>query len=365
MNSNKILIITSEFPPQPGGIGNHAYQLALALYRSGSIVSVLCDDRSKDGKEEKDFDNLLPFLVRRISSKRLRLRTYFYRIRIAIKMERDQELILLSGKFSLWTGGLLKIFSRKKFIAVVHGSELRLPNPMARKLTEYCLKQFDSVIAVSHYTHSLINHLHLKNSHVIFNGFEEVKVTPRTSEIAGPLQVITVGNVTPRKGQQNVIKALPMLKQAFPGITYHVVGIPTYRDSLQELAKGLGVSDALVFHGRVDEEKKWQLLKQAHVFVMLSEQTTSGDVEGFGIAILEANSLGLPALGSKGCGIEDSIKDGYSGKLLNPGVDFELVENLKEICDNYAVYAKNALQWSESFSWKHIGKEYLNVLHKI
>ena len=53
------------------------------------------------------------------------------------------------------------------------------------------------------------------------------------------------------------------------------------------------------------------------VFVMLSSPTSTGDVEGFGIAIIEANALSLPSIGAKDCGIEDAleIRDGIYGIL--------------------------------------------------
>ena len=51
----KILFITSELPPQPGGIGTHAHQLAKYLSRTYQIT-VLADQRSGAGEEERIFD---------------------------------------------------------------------------------------------------------------------------------------------------------------------------------------------------------------------------------------------------------------------------------------------------------------------
>ena len=71
MNSNNILFISSEFPPQPGGIGNHAYNLADSLHSEGKHVTVLTDVRSNNGAPEKDFDNQLKFDVQRIKRRKL------------------------------------------------------------------------------------------------------------------------------------------------------------------------------------------------------------------------------------------------------------------------------------------------------
>ena len=58
MNSDikSILLITSEFPPQPGGIGNHAYYLALYLSKKGYEVQVIADQRDEDNSDEIEFD---------------------------------------------------------------------------------------------------------------------------------------------------------------------------------------------------------------------------------------------------------------------------------------------------------------------
>ncbi len=162
------------------------------------------------------------------------------------------------------------------------------------------------------------------------------------------------------KGQHNVIKALPLLLKHYPDLKYHIVGIPTEKERLEKLALNLGVEEAIVFFGKVSEEEKIELLQQADVFVMLSETTQTGDSEGFGIAILEANALGIPAIGALGCGIEDAIKDGVSGKLINNKDPKQFAMALEEILNNYETYSQNAKIWSQDFTWEKVIKSYLN-----
>ena len=47
---------------------------------------------------------------------------------------------------------------------------------------------------------------------------------------------------------------------------------------------------------------------KSDIFIMMSEMTESGDVEGFGIAIIEANSLGLPSIGTLGSVLKMLLK---------------------------------------------------------
>ena len=360
----KTVILTSEFPPQPGGIGNHAFHLANGLQANGFDVKLICDTRSEDGEEERSFDKGLSFEVIRIPRNKIIFLSYLNRISKAFSLTRKSEMVISSGKFSLWLGAFLSLFFKRQFVAIIHGSEVLLSNKILRKITDQSLKRFDKVIAVSNYTKSLVSNLNIKDICVIPNGFE-MKLPFNLEVKTKPVPVlITVGNVTQRKGQHNVINALPLLLRKYPDLKYHIVGIPTEQPKLEKLALNLGVESSVVFFGKVTEDFKLELLQEADIFVMLSESTKQGDVEGFGIAILEANALGIPAIGAKGCGIEDAIEEGFSGKLVDNKDSEQIVNALEEILDNYETYSKQAKTWSMDFTWERVIEEYLEVLNE-
>ncbi len=365
-NSKKILILTSEFPPQPGGIGNHAYHLAFQLQQKGYQITVIADIRSKDGNEERVFDAALPFKVYRATRRKIILFTYLRRIWIYKKLAGKQSIIIASGKFPLWLVGLDPFLSKEKKYVVIHGSEVNLQG-FYKKLTDIALQGFNQIVAVSNFTKSLVHNLKLKNIHVIPNGFMKPYIKPekaikKSQRNSFPI-LITVGNVTERKGQLNVIKALPQLLKSYPDVQYHIVGIPTEQPVFEKSASELKVLNCITFHGNVSEEKKQQLLHESDIFVMLSNSTATGDVEGFGIAILEANALGLPAIGSMHSGISDAIKEGESGRLV-PSKDMDaFVKAIKEIWVDYDRYQVQAVAWSKQFNWSIIIKKYMAILN--
>ena len=121
--------------------------------------------------------------------------------------------------------------------------------------------------------------------------------------------------------------------------------------------------DCITFHGNVSEEKKQQLLHKSDIFVMLSNSTAIGDVEGFGIAIIEANAFGLPAVGSIHSGIADAIRDGESGKLVPSKNMDAFVEAIQEIWGDYDRYQIQAVTWSNQFNWSIIIQKYMAILN--
>lgn len=365
----KILFFSSEFPPLPGGIGNHACQLAQALNDSGHSVTVLTDHRSVESEaEEKAFDRSLPFVVVRVQRYRHAWQTYLTRVLQAVQLlcREEPEAVLASGRFPLWlAAGLSLFFPRPRYFAIVHGSEIGAGSGRERALTRWSLSRFAGIIAVSQFTKTLLDAARPGLPvRVIPNGFtplaaERPESAPR---LKGRPALITVGNVSRRKGQHNVIRALPQIRALFPEAHYHMVGIPSEQAAVMQLAAELNVADAVTFHGAVSQEALPRLLAGSDIFLMLSERLPNGDVEGFGIAILEGNDFGLPAIGANDCGIADAIRDGYSGRLVSPHDPQAVCEALQDIIENYQSYSAQAREWAEGFLWERVIERYLEVL---
>ncbi|WP_223033970.1 glycosyltransferase family 4 protein [Hanstruepera marina] len=360
-----ILIITSEFPPLPGGIGNHAYNLALQLQHSGYEVTLMADQRDPNPEVEVAFDDKLPFKVHRIAIKNKRIFMYVKRLQLARQLLKHQDVVIVSGKFSLWLGGLVKSLYQIPWLAVIHGSEVNFAQPLLKNSINRALKRMDHIIAVSQYTKSLVAHLPLRAVTVIPNGFNPTdwkQAMGGNEPLKGNPSLLTVGNVTERKGQLQVIKQLPAVLAQYPEAHYHCVGFPTEKNSVINAAKQLGVVDKLTFHGHVSHEALERFYKGTDCFVMLSTETQSGDVEGFGIAILEANYFGLPAIGTRGFGITDAIVDGETGRLIDTQNDQALVKALQGILEQRKFYQKSARLWAEQHDWKKVVKDYIKVI---
>jgi phosphatidylinositol alpha-1,6-mannosyltransferase len=110
-----------------------------------------------------------------------------------------------------------------------------------------------------------------------------------------------------------------------------------------------------------DKEELAMAYKTADVFIMLSENQTDGDVEGFGIAILEANYFELPAIGAKGCGIEDAIQSGINGELVDGNSAKEIEDSLKKILGNKAAYTSQLSDWVKKHDWNMLVEKFIDT----
>jgi len=367
----KILIITSEFPPNVGGIGNHGYNVALNLARKGHQVTVIADSLVQPKTVLKDFEDLQPFEIEWIPRYKFPIWTYIKRILLAWRFAKYHEVILCSGKFSLWTGGFIHFLKRKKSIfAVVHGSELDLKNKWLKKLTDWSLSKMKEIISVSNYTAQYLPKHILENIpiSIVPNGitcdeFSEALKEEKKKLLGNP-SIITLGNVSQRKGQMNVINALPLLLKKFPQIHYHIVGKPSEKLKMETKAKQLGVQEHITFHGMVSRNELMELLHGSDIKAMLSNHTESGDFEGFGIAVLEANIFGVPAIGSKNSGIADAIDQAKTGFLIEPH-DAEALEiAIQNIMDHYPTLSDASKIWANNHDWSILIQQYESVAER-
>jgi len=360
----KILLISSEFPPGPGGIGYHAYSLCVSLVEIGIEIVVMSSADFVSINEVEAFDKIQKFEI--IRYPRIGWRTYFQRFKMTYNYLKNNQIdcIVLTGKFSLWQGWFVKkIFKNQKTLAILHGSEVNLKNGFLRKFTHNSIYAADILVAVSNFTKDILPDW-IKSKReikVIPNGIflGEKLIDNELIYLAGFPKLITVGHVSPRKGQHRVIKALPELIKLFPEIQYHIVGRPVNQEKLENLADELGVKKHIQFHGRIKYHSDLsKYYNSADIFMLLSENQSDGDVEGYGIVALEANEHGLPVIGARFCGVEDAVYDGNSGYLVD-GNNLEAICNAVVRCiEEKDRLSAGSMQWAEKHQWKEIVKEY-------
>lgn len=324
-----LLLLSSEFPPGPGGIGTHAYELARHLSARGWDMHVAAPQPYVTTGEATSFRSRQPFTMTVLDdrdagpmwwSKRIR------DLRTAVRQHRP-AIIIGSGSRALWSAAALSILNRLPWVAIGHGTEFKRGSRAARLLTARSLAAADVVVAVSQFTADLIRaNGHPQRLAVIPNAADGDlyrpggDVTQLRQDLGVPSGrvLLTVGNVSERKAQDVVIRALPRILAACPDVTYVIAGLPSRREQFGELAAALGVESQVRFTGAVDRELLPQLYNLADLFVLVSRAAADGEVEGYGIVVQEAALCGTPAVVSQGCGLTEAIVEGETGLSVPP-----------------------------------------------
>jgi phosphatidylinositol alpha-1,6-mannosyltransferase len=322
----KVLVVSNEFPPGPGGIGTHAHELSREGARRGWQVTVVTNQDYVSAEEAESFraaSDLEIVMTRR--RPRLALGV-LDRIRTVRRLLRERpEVAIGTGMTSVW---LLALINRRTpWVAIGHGTEFVTPQRWRQWVNRWAFGRADAVVCVSGYTAGRLvaAGIRPRRLEVIPNGADQDRFMPDPEAGArfrdtyglgpGPL-VLTVGNVSERKGQDIVVRALATLVGAAESAHYVVAGLPTRADEIRTLATELGVEDRVHLLGRLPAEDLAGAYNAADVFAMTSRQVAAGDVEGYGIAVVEAALCGRPAVVTQDSGLAEAVLDGTTGRVV-------------------------------------------------
>lgn len=176
----------------------------------------------------------------------------------------------------------------------------------------------------------------------------------RRAQRAGPLQLLFLGNVIPRKGLRPLLQALAGLDRDLWQL--FVVGeldfAPAYSRQIHELVEKLDLSPSVRFLGLLQDDALRDVFASSHIFCMPYAY------EGFGIALLEAMAFGLPAIGCRSGAAGETIDHGINGYLLAADDILGLAPLLsrlhgdRQLLFHLALAAKNTYQnhpaWQDS-----------------
>ena len=166
-----------------------------------------------------------------------------------------------------------------------------------------------------------------------------------------------VGRLVKCKLPQHAILAFANVKVHFPNAELWIIGDGYLRPTLEKSR-----IEGVKFFGKISEQAKFDLLRRAHILLMPSVR------EGWGISVIEANAVGTPAVGYAVPGLQDSIVDGLTGRLVRP-LDYAALADAAEqtLLDTLADknLSNNALEWSRKFSWDASAREFLAFLESV
>jgi len=351
---NNVLIISSEFPPGPGGIGSHAFNLSNGLSKRGYKVIINTKSDYVDKDQEVMFDKKCPYKVFRFKRKRTTLQNLFHRLKIITRtiFKYNIKHVIISGEFSIWVIPLIKIYRVLKITTIIHGTELG--KNFYLRWTLFCLGKSNKIISVSNFTKSLVpKNLKLKIQ-VINNGVDIDKwsIVDKKCKLENFPILLTVGSISFRKGQFNVIKFLPQIIKEYPLTHYHCVGNYEDREDILKLINQLKLNDFITLHGILKHSELEKIYSISHVNMMLSNNNNNTDFEGFGISVLEGNLYGVPAIGAKKSGLEDAIRNHHNGELVNPDNIEEVMGALKNIFKDYDKYFSRSKAYAIENKWE-------------
>ncbi len=255
----------------------------------------------------------------------------------------------------------------------------RLTAALKRRLLWSAFGRADLVIANSQFTASLLRQ-GVRNGRVaiVYLGADPRRFHPappdpqlmRQWDLANRKVLLTVGRLTPRKGQDQTLRALPAILARVPQAVYVIAGTGEYEPELRQIAADVGVADRVRFVGAVEESDLPRLYNLADLFLMPNRSMPgSGNVEGFGIVFLEAGASGLPVIGGRSGGVPDAVCEGQSGLLVDGASAEAIAEAALKLLTNPELARRMGEQGrrrvSESLTWDHCANRVRDLLNSL
>lgn len=375
----KILILNYEFPPIGGGGGIVSQNLAQGWARLGYDVDIVTSS-FKNLEKKTCAGNITIFRVKTIGRKEMfsanfiSMLSYLFFGLIEIIKLRKSEYVFINTHFVLPTGPLgffaSKLFKTKNILSI-HEGDVYDPTVsfsphnkvFYRMIINFLFRNAYKIVAQSNDTKTSAENFYKldKKIQVIPIAYEEkILEKKERSELnlkETSFYLIAIGRLIEKKGFQYILEALKNLPI---GIELLLIGDGPLRVKLREAAQKYKVEDRVKFLGYVSEEKKFQYLYSADIFVLSSIR------EGFGIVLQEAMQAGLPIVSTDDGGQNDFLEKNINALLVRPGNSEQLVKKILELYGNKTLrerLGKNNLNKIKEFSIEKIAREYLNLLN--
>jgi phosphatidylinositol alpha-1,6-mannosyltransferase len=339
--AGRTLVVTNDFPPRVGGIESFVLSMVRRMPPDGVVV------HTARQPADAAFDATLPFPVVRDPSKLMVPTRAITKRSIAIARDLDCESVWFGAAAPL---GLMahKLKSRagvRRTVATTHGHEVWWAStPGTRAMLRRIGDTNDVLTYLGTYTrHRIAKALSAKA------GARMVQLTPGVDDQAfhpgvdgsvvresyglgdRPV-VVCVSRLVARKGQDMLIRSLPLIHRRVPDAAVLIVGDGPQRGDLEKLVDKLGLRRDVVFTGAKAWVETPAYFAAGDVFCMPTRTRKAGfEVEGLGIVYLEASASGLPVVAGDSGGAPDAVQDGVTGYVVNGRAAAEIAERVSAL----------------------------------
>jgi phosphatidylinositol alpha-1,6-mannosyltransferase len=321
-------LVTNDLGPRAGGIETFVLGLISGLPKGSLIVLT----STQPGAKEFDAQLFEKYGVEviRDRSKILLPTPRITKKAISILKNRQIKRVWFGAAAPLaLMAPQLRDAGARHIVALSHGHELwwsRLP--IFKLLMKRIVKSLDYLGYLGDYTKSVLLKLGTIQNKLIqiapgidIEHFSPMGVREQLlakHKLTGKRVIISVGRLVHRKGQDQLIKALPEVLKKFPDTVLLLVGDGPLRKMLENSATQLGVSNNVVFVGRVSYQQLPEYLNLAEIFAMPVRSRFFGlEVEGLGIVYLEASACGLPIIAGDSGGAPDAVIKNITGLIVD------------------------------------------------
>lgn len=298
------------------GWAQYSLSLIQALRKAGVRMTVVAASNSVS-LADVNVHPILPTLVPRELAFTVKMMAQVPAVRrLLAGCDVIHSLVEPYAPLAAWSAG------PRPLLVTGHGSYVRMAEHERWPFSELYRRSFlqSTLVCVSHYTAKVAQAtLPGVRTIVINNGVDASRFATITHTPDDPPFVLAVGAVKPRKGQLELVKAMPNVLEHFPNVRCVIIGNltaePEYVQQVKDTIAALRLDKRVLLFGHVSDDVLLDYYRRASLFVLPS-MNDGWRFEGYGLVHLEASAAGLPVVGTTDCGAEDAIDNEITGLLV-------------------------------------------------
>jgi phosphatidylinositol alpha-1,6-mannosyltransferase len=343
----KILLVTNDFGPRAGGI--ETFVIGLLERIKGHEVTVFTSQQGDTSVYDQQWIDKFGVRVIRDQSKILLPSWRVTRAAKKIVAAKNIDVVVFgaAAPLALMSPSLRKS-GVKKIIALTHGHEVWWAKIFPFRLAIKRIgKNVDHLTYLGEFTRQAISKPLTRKSATemvkIAPGIDTAHFIPQPDAMQKRKElglqdkkiIISVGRLVHRKGQDNLIQAMPAVLKKIPNAHLLLVGEGPYRKHLEKLVMKSSLEQNVTFAGRIMYDKLPSYLSAADLFAMPSRSRFFGlEVEGLGIVYLEASACGIPVVAGNSGGAPDAVLEGVTGLCVDGTNIEQITAAIVEICSD-------------------------------
>lgn len=370
----EMLLLSFDYPPNSGGIARLCSEVAVGCTRVGIDVQVITSAPGKGIAMPPS-------------------RTRELRVRHSRPWREWDIYRTLRNRIGRWPvicglwypdGMLAHAAGVRPRVILAHGSELMPCNARWRRaiwmrMLRHVCESADLVIANSEYTRRLVLEkapratvvaIPLAVDHEYFYPGDKEEAKRRLG-VTNRVVLSTVSRLHAYKGHDVVLRAIAACSERIRGnLVYLIAGKGPHLGELERQVADLGLADQVRFLGFVSEDDLPNLYRASDLFLLCTREAAERqEVEGFGLAFLEAQACGTPVIGTRTGGIPDAVKEGEGGWLIEQDDAAALSRFLSQLVDDphtFIAEGKRArMRMEQQCTWERYVRRFVGALESL
>jgi phosphatidylinositol alpha-1,6-mannosyltransferase len=373
----KTLLISDIFPPKTGGSGRWFWEIYRRMPRDRYVIAAGEDPQQAEFDRSHDLQVVrLPLAMR---SRAIRnwagVSGYWRGVRRLAPLMKAERINMVHCARCLPEGLMalaLTWWTGVPYACYCHGEELGTASTSRELtwLTRRVLRGASFIIPNSRNTERMLTEewqvpgtsVRLMHPGADTGRFVPAPTSPDVRARLGwgsrPI-ILTVGRLQKRKGHDQMIAAIQLIRRSVPDVLYAIVGDGEERPHLESLIREGGLSEHVQVLGEVGDAELIECYQQCDLFV-LANRTVGKDIEGFGMVLVEAQACAKPVVAGASGGTAETMLIPETGHVVccdGPNELAKLVADLLGDPDRLKRMGQAGREWVvKQFDWSSLGK---------